>query len=201
MRYCSNCGTLSETDAKFCAHCGKAFDGTLPEEPVQVEEPAEAEPIVEEFTEQATEIPVVVPVADVTEKTVTNEQEDPESKHAPVYEKKAEGRPVRGRVFGIIGFVLSLESILCCLIPFSNFVGLIGSIIALIFCKISKKNTSFRLANVGHTLSVIALVFSIVTIIIYSVLMIVGILAISTDPGVQEFLDQLFTNGITITFN
>lgn len=109
--------------------------------------------------------------------------------------------PVRGRVFGIIGFIISIDAIFGCLIPFVNVFALIESIISLIFCKVSKKNTSFKLANVGHTLSIIALVFSIVTIIVYAILIGMGVIAIANDAEVQDFLNDIFTNGITITFN
>ena len=35
MRYCTTCGTLNDTDAKFCSGCGKPFENA-PDKPIEV---------------------------------------------------------------------------------------------------------------------------------------------------------------------
>ena len=50
MRYCSTCGTLNDTDAKFCSGCGKQF-ANAPDKPVEVYAAPETYEEPENFTQ------------------------------------------------------------------------------------------------------------------------------------------------------
>ena len=114
-------------------------------------------------------------------------------------EAAADEKPVRtehtakGRVFGIIGFILSVEAICVCLIPFCNIITLIEAIIGLIFCNISIKNTTFKLANIGKVLSIIAIVFSAVTIVLYIAAFVALVLYAVNNPNIQDNLFRFYS--------
>ncbi len=251
MRYCSNCGSLNDTDAKFCAKCGKQLGvDIVPEPEAKIEEvvaeaadeapevletPAEtAETAAESIEESAEE--VADAVAEASEETVeaaeevidtpaaeetpccaaevqpeiqpeVQPEEQPEIQPVPVAEpvcevtaapdepKLAKGqkydRPVKGRAFGVIGFILGLDSLIWCWVPVYNLGSFICSIIALIFTGISRKNTSFKLARVGRVFSIIALIASIVSIILFTGLFIFGLIALFENGNLEEIFEKI----------
>ena len=211
MKTCEKCGFLNDDSARFCTSCGSIL--TEAAEPVieTVEEAAqepvyepeivveEPEMVIEEPAyepEIAAEEPEPIPVpatapipAQVPAPAPT--QAAPVQANAAPTPKKGE-HTVKGRTFGIIGFIINLDALIASILPGSNFAALIYSIIGLIFCHISKNNTNFRLTKVAKVFGILALIFSIVTIVIYGVLLFLFIEIVANDPQVQDFFGRLF---------
>ena len=208
MRYCSSCGTLNDTDAKFCAGCGKRLGAGLTEETTEP-----AAPVDIESTQEIPVPPMAEDTVMMDRAEINSRAEEPEPQvqppvfvapisgpEAPVQAAAVENKPnhsVKGKVFGIIGFVLGIESLIVCWVPYVNIFTLIESIIGLIFCNISKKNTDFKLARIGKTLNIIALIFSIVTIVLYFVLLFVLLLNYGDELG--ELISQATEGMVNIT--
>jgi len=73
-----------------------------------------------------------------------------------VEEKKSEGLGISGFTLGVLG------------IAFSGLMGLIISIVGLIFCIVQQKKHKTKLGKVGIILNVIAIIFSIIVIVLYA---------------------------------
>lgn len=193
MKKCSECGALIDSSSKFCTECGAVLSD---DEAVEETVDTPAEEIVDEVIDAPAEevVEETTPVVPV----VTPEFEEHAAPEAPVQEikedlpKKGE-HTVKGRAFGIIGFIIGLEALLSCLVPGSNYIALIYSIICLIFCRISKNNTRFRLTKVARVFGILALIFSIVTIVLYGVLIYIAIRALADSSIVEDFMGQLST--------
>lgn len=205
MKTCEKCGFINDDNARFCTSCGSI----LPEDIAAAADEAVDE-VVDEVVEEVAEEPVYEPevVAEepVYEPEIVVEEPAPIPAPipAPVYvapapvqtdtvnvPKKGE-HTVKGRAFGIIGFILNLDALISSLMPGANFGALIYSIIGLIFCHISRNNTNFRLTKVAKIFGILALIFSIVTIVIYGLLMYLFIELLANDPQVQDFFGRLF---------
>lgn len=163
MRYCSTCGTLNDTDAKFCSGCGKQFENA-PDEPVEVytskytyDQPDDTiEPGY--YTEEEPyyyEQPAAQPVFTRTQ-----------SQAAPVL-------PPKARVFGIISFVFGLITICWSWVAMFPIVGqimgvifLAMAIVGIIFSGKSLQDSSFRLARAGKILCIIGLIFVVLSLAI-----------------------------------
>ena len=167
MRYCSSCGSLNDTDAKFCQNCGKHFDYDGGTPIIEVVNPAprtsevpEPELIVEPAPEP---IPDPMPEPEPATESVQDIPVEPVSEAEPVYAAPVpnpEPHRTKGRVLGIIGFILGLEALLCSWLPFFNWIPLIIAIVALILCSKSLKYTTFRLARAGKVISIIAIILA-----------------------------------------
>ncbi len=150
MSFCSQCGARNEDGSKFCASCGA---------PLVVSEPA---PVPAPVPVEAYQAPVYDTPQYQSQSTMTVEA-------APV-EKKS----TKGKVFGIISFVLGIFSLVMSWAVIWNIFTLAGSIVGMIFGGISKKNRpDFGLGKTGKVLSVIALILSIISIIIWTIVIIV----------------------------
>ena len=151
MRYCSSCGSLNDTDAKFCQNCGKHFDydgGT----PV-LETP---EPVIEESAPTPELVVEPVQAEEPASEPVQDAPVQPETVAAPVPNPV----PHRGKAIalGIIGFILGINGLLFCWTPFCSWIFLIFAIVGLILCNKSKKLMNFRLAGAGKIISIIGIV-------------------------------------------
>lgn len=210
MKTCEKCGTANDDIALFCISCG----APLPAEAAVIDETVtEADEVINETVIEAADetcepapepvnetpaaasvydapipAPVYVSPAEVSEPEPVPVNPGPAPADTP---KKGE-HTVKGRAFGIIGFILNLDALLCCLVPGANFGALIYAIVGLIFCHISNNNTNFRLTKVAKVFGILALIFSIVTIIVYSLLAFLAFEAIVHDPQVQDFLGRFF---------
>ncbi len=105
-----------------------------------------------------------------------------------VYEPK--NKKGKGIAFGVIGFICAIHAFCGCFFPITNILSLINGILGIVFCSVSRKNTSFRLANVGKVFGIIALIASVLTIIIYVILMIVGYMAVAAEAGISMDLEE-----------
>ena len=171
----------------------KAVEETAIEPEIVVEEPAyepEPEPIPEPEPEPIP-VPVPAPAPAPIPAPVYAAPEAPVQTDAVNVPKKGE-HTVKGRAFGIIGFIINLDALIASILPGSNFAALIYSIIGLIFCHISRNNTNFRLTKVAKVFGILALIFSIVTIVIYGLLLFLFIELLANDPQVQDFFARLF---------
>ncbi|MGI6072789.1 MAG: zinc ribbon domain-containing protein [Lachnospiraceae bacterium] len=163
---------------------------------------AEAERAAEETKEDAAEVaeeelvkadePIVMPAPAV-----------PAEPAAPVVPKKKKfpkhDKPIKGRAFGIIGFILGLRAIFYCWLPLSNLYGLVYSALGLIFSAISRRNVVMKLNRVGKTFSLISFIFSIVTLLLYGALIALAVLYV-TPEMVNEFLASIGLEGIEVNF-
>ena len=209
MKYCSRCGASNDTDAKFCVACGSEFAQTCTEDVTQsINEEQQAEALQSEAA--AAEQPEQIAAEDwqeQPEQTVAEDQpEQPEQTAAEDRQGQAE-QPVeaaceptnvyepknkkgKGIAFGVIGFICAIHAFCGCFFPITNILSLINGILGIVFCSVSRKNTSFRLANVGKVFGIIALIASVLTIIIYVILMIVGYMAVAAEAGISMDLEE-----------
>lgn len=212
-RFCTSCGSILPED--IAAAADEAVDEVVDEVVEEVaEEPVYGPEVVAEEPVYEPEIVVEEPAYEPEPEPVPEPQPIPVPAPvpvpapapipAPVYvapapvqtdtvnvPKKGE-HTVKGRAFGIIGFILNLDALISSLMPGANFGALIYSIIGLIFCHISRNNTNFRLTKVAKIFGILALIFSIVTIVIYGLLMYLFIELLANDPQVQDFFGRLF---------
>lgn len=182
MRYCSTCGTLNDTDAKFCSGCGKQFENA-PDRPVEVytskytyDEPVE---------EQQDYYP--------DEETCYYEQPAAQPVYARTQSQPATVLPPKAKVFGIISFVFGLISICWSWVAMLPIVGqilgaifLAMAIVGIIFSGKSLKVSSFRLARVGKILCIIGLICVVLSLA-------VGIAALASGvyENSYEYLEDL----------
>ena len=136
-------------------------------EEVTEEAAPEAAEVVEEIVEEA----VVPSMAPVPEEPCWKPVEEVKEEVKPEETPKAD-HTIKGRIFGIIGFIVSLQAIVNCLIPVCNIAAVAESIVGIVFAGISKKNTQLGVARAGKILSIIALVFSVLSIAAYIILLI-----------------------------
>ena len=209
MKYCSRCGASNDTDAKFCVACGSEFAQACTEDVTQsINEEQQAEALQSEAA--AAEQPEQIAAEDwqeQPEQTVAEDQQgQPEQTAAEDRQGQAE-QPVeaaceptnvyepknkkgKGIAFGVIGFICAIHAFCGCFFPITNILSLINGILGIVFCSVSRKNTSFRLANVGKVFGIIALIASVLTIIIYVILMIVGYMAVAAEAGISMDLEE-----------
>ena len=185
MRYCSTCGTLNDTDAKFCSGCGKPFENA-PEKPM------------EEFSSAYT---YEEPQGNSEPEFYANEdsyytQPEPQRFSTGFQQPVTPALPPKAKVFGIISFVFGLITICwswICMLPIvGQILGAIFlamSIIGIIFGSKSLKMSTFRLARVGRILCIIGLIFVILSLIIGIAALASGIYENAYDylEGVEEF--------------
>ncbi|MCF0142318.1 MAG: hypothetical protein HUJ75_02960 [Parasporobacterium sp.] len=155
MRYCESCGTMNDTNARFCQGCGKAFANAPASDTDQTD--FRVNPEQETVYTAPAPQPVPVPV-------------QPAAQAAPV--KKTSS--VKTKVFGSIGFAGSICSLLLSWIPFFGMAGIIASVVCLIFCNISRKSGSFTLAKIGKILSVIGIILAALWFVFWIVVVIAG---------------------------
>jgi len=221
MKTCEKCGFINDDNDKFCTSCGSILTEAAAPIVETVDEPVEEvaqEPVYE--PEIAAQEPAYEPEVAAEEPEIVVEEPEPVPTYEPIpapapapipapipapapaqaapvqanaapTPKKGE-HTIKGRAFGIIGFILNLDALIASILPGSNFAALIYSIIGLIFCHISKNNTNFRLTKVAKVFGILALIFSIVTIVIYGVLLFLFIEMVANDPQVQDFFGRLF---------
>ena len=188
MRYCSNCGTQNDNDAKFCSGCGAKLEAAVE---AAVEETVAA---VQEEIPAPAPIPVSAPVEDIAPQAPQFDQQPqyraaeqapqmqqpqaPQYGQAPQYQQQPYTpyqstvpvqQPIsaRCRTFGIISFVLGICSIVFCWIGIFPGAGIgLGlfmiacAVVGLVFSGISRRAGQFTLAKLGKIFSIIGLVLS-----------------------------------------
>ncbi|MBR5931469.1 MAG: zinc ribbon domain-containing protein [Lachnospiraceae bacterium] len=179
MRYCSSCGALNDTDAKFCSGCGKQFENA-PEE-------IKSDYSTEQFI--TPEPPVYGPPED---RAVFTYQQ-PENTYAP---QQTDTLPPKARVFGILSFIFGLFSVAwswTAVFPgiglIFGFVFLAMAIVGMIFGSKSQQMSSFRLAKAGKVLCIIGLIFVIICMIIGIIVLVYAI----QNGGIDEFYSYFDT--------
>ena len=163
MRYCSTCGTLNDTDAKFCTGCGKKFENA-PDEPVEV------------YTSKYTyDEPEEIDGMKGGPEGETYYYEQPQGQ--PVYSRmqpqNTPSLPPKAKVFGIISFVFGLITVCWSWIAVLPVVGqilgaifLAMAIVGIVFAGKSLQLSSFRLARAGKILCIVGLIFVVLCIAI-----------------------------------
>lgn len=148
--YCVNCRKELEEGQKFCTGCGTPVQAPVSvNEPVAMANPTlEQQPVQEQVTQQAQVAPQV-------QTTV-----QPQTVSQPVNQTSNVNPQKESNVFAIVGFALSLLSILCCG-GLSTF-GLIFSIIGLVESK--KKNGE------GKGLSIAGIIISAILTVVLIIL-------------------------------
>lgn len=146
MRYCTTCGTLNDTDAKFCSGCGKPF-ANAPDKPM------------EEFSSYM----------EPNEPEIYTQEESYYTQPQPV----TPILPPQAKTFGIISFVFGLIVINWNWVAFLPIAGqivgaifLVMAILGIVFSSKALKISSFRLAKAGRILCIIGLVFLIIFLIV-----------------------------------
>ena len=184
MRYCSTCGTLNDTDAKFCSGCGKPF-GNAPADSQNVY--SDNEGFVQPEP-QAYSAPEEEPQAVYTYQQPTAAYAQPQ----PVQTI----RP-KARVFGIISLVFGIITVAFAwvgIIPiFGQIFGIIFlamAIVGLVFAKKSSQMSNFRLAKPGKILCIIGLIFVIICFLIGLAVLIYGI----ASGEFEDILDSIYYN-------
>ena len=203
MRYCSNCGTQNDSDAKFCSGCGTKLEDVMGA-------PAE-KAAVDTFTDDVVmdEIPPVAPAPDFQQAPPQDfgqpqfQQAPPQQQFQGQYQQPYGQQPygqqapqgfvpyqnrvepaapisAKCRTFGIISFVLGICSIVFCWIGVIPIVGIgLGflavafGVVGLIFSGISRREGHFTLAKLGK-------IFSIIGLCLSGILWIVGIIISAT---------------------
>lgn len=191
MRYCSNCGTQNDNDAKFCSGCGTKLEGAM-EAPVE-----ETVAAVQEEIPAPAPIPVPAPENDFAPQAPQFDQQPQfraadqapqmQQPQAPQYQQQPYTpyqstvpvqQPISAkcRTFGIISFVLGILSLVFVWffwIPVGGivfaFLSLAFAIVGLIFSGVSRKAGTFTLAKLGK-------IFSIIGICLAGVLLIIAII-------------------------
>ena len=159
MRYCSTCGTLNDTDAKFCTGCGKKFENA-PEEPVEV--------YTSKYTYDEPE------VTDSPEGAIYYyDQPQGQPAFSRMQPQTAPLLPPKAKVYGIISFVFGLITICWSWIAVLPIVGqilgaifLAMAIVGIVFAGKSLQLSSFRLARAGKILCIVGLIFVVLCIAI-----------------------------------
>ena len=179
MRYCSTCGTLNDTDAKFCSGCGKQF-ANAPDKPVEVYAAPETYEEPENFTQ---------PEYNSEESFYT--QPEPQQVYTNMQPQSTPALPPKAKVFGIISFVFGLISIVWSWVGILPIVGqilgfifLAMAIVGIVLGSKSLQLSNFRLARIGRVLCIVGLIFVVLCLII-------GIAALAS--GVYEdFYDNMY---------
>ena len=172
MRYCSNCGTQNESQAKFCSACGTQleplqaakgealFQEPEPEQTVQTPEQGyQAPPQGYQAPPQGYQAPP------------QGYQAPPQGYQVPPqgYQASPVAPPItaKGKTFGIIGFILGIISTVFCWLGIFPAAGIVlgffmiaAGIVGLVFCNISKNEGYFPLAKVGKVFSIIGICLS-----------------------------------------
>lgn len=139
MKFCSNCGNELKENAKFCASCGTP----VTEETKKVEEKIDEalnDVVAEVNNESNKEV-----VKDVQENVVVTNNSD--SVQVGITEKTAINEQ-KTNTMSLVGFILSIVSIVCCCCSFSG-LALILSIIGLIqINKTNEKGKGFAITGI-----------------------------------------------------
>ena len=193
MRYCSTCGTLNDTDAKFCSGCGKQFENA-PEEVKTVYTTEDT--YTEDFYEP--EPPVYGPPKNEPEYRYP--YQDPNNN--PYAPQPQTGIRPKAKVFGILSFVFGLITIVwswVSVIPvfgqIFGFIFLAMAIVGLIFGKKSMQMSDFRLARSGKVLCIIGLVFVIIALVVGIIILVYAISSGELEYMLEDFgyyLDHVF---------
>ncbi len=170
MRYCSTCGTLNDTDAKFCSGCGKQFTNA-PDKPIEVYSAPDTYEEPEQFSQSET----------FTEESYYT-QPEPQQNYTKMQPQETPALPPKAKVFGIISFVFGLISLVwswVCILPIvGQVLGIIFlamAIVGIIFGSKSLQVSTFRLARIGRILCIIGLIFVVLSLIIGIVALASGI--------------------------
>ena len=155
MRFCGYCGTLNETDAKFCSGCGKIFEVNKDYQSASEDEArvkAEAEAKQAEYAAKQEE----------AASGAESQQPDKAGQKIPYAEGNVVGErklPIKNLIFGIIGFYFGVNSIVfsCFGLTFLAF-GVVG----LVFSILSLKGSEFRLAKAGRICAIIGLALCVI---------------------------------------
>ena len=205
MRYCSNCGTQNDNDAKFCSGCGAKLE-SAPAAPV--EDIAEG---VQEAAPAPAPIPAPVPTDDFVQQAPQFDQQPqfraadpapqyqqpqqpqygqapaPQYQQAPQYGNQgytpyqqtvapAEPISARCRTFGIISFVLGICSIVFCWLGIIPAVGIGLGLLTIAFGVVGLIFSGIS-RRAGHfTLAKLGKIFSIIGLCLSGIMWIVGII-------------------------
>lgn len=184
MRFCSNCGAQNDDDARFCGSCG-----------AQLEEIAPAPQPEQPFAGAAAPQPEQQMYAQPEQPPYAQQAQPPYAQPAQPYNTDyvpyQESQPISAkcRTFGIIGFILGIISTAFSWICFLSVPGLIigviflaCGIVGLVFCNISIRNGQFTLARVGKVFSIIGIVLCSIMWVIALIIIITTLSAVATVP-------------------
>ena len=185
MRYCSTCGTLNDTDAKFCSGCGKPFENA----PSEMKSAYTTEDTyTEDFYEP--QPPVYGPPRE--EREYLYPYQDPDNN--PYAPQPQTGIRPKAKVFGILSFVFGLITIVwswVSIIPIFGqifgFIFLAMAIVGLIFGKKSMQMSDFRLARSGKVLCIIGLIFVIIALVVGIIILVYAISSGELEYMLEDF--------------
>ncbi|MBO4836020.1 MAG: hypothetical protein J5483_07885 [Lachnospiraceae bacterium] len=185
MRYCSTCGTLNDTDAKFCSGCGKPFENA----PSEMKSAYTTEDTyTEDFYEP--QPPVYGPPRE--EREYLYPYQDPDNN--PYAPQPQTGIRPKAKVFGILSFVFGLITIVwswVSIIPIFGqifgFIFLAMAIVGLIFGKKSMLMSDFRLARSGKVLCIIGLIFVIIALVVGIIILVYAISSGELEYMLEDF--------------
>ena len=169
MIFCSKCGAENQDGAQFCEQCGAPIFGDKPLE-ASINERKEEPSMQEQMPDRA-----------VFEEPVGGMQV--QQQNFTPYQSTPVVQPITAkcRTFGIIGFILGVSSLAFCWLGIFPAVGIIAgvillacAIVGLVFCGISKREGSFKLARIGKVFAIIGLILSALCLIIGIILTIVA---------------------------
>lgn len=159
MRYCANCGAENDNESLFCSKCGTKLADAAEEVKAEVAGAEAAQPA-------PTPVVPVAPVQSADQaQPYNNVQAQP---YNNVQAQPAQDEHVKARVFGIIGFICGIISIVFCWLGVIPIAGIVSAlfiiahgIVGLIFCiKSQRELPNFTLAKLGKIFSIIGLSLS-----------------------------------------
>lgn len=183
MRFCSNCGAENDGDARFCSSCGTVLEAAPEEAAPQPEQPfagTQAPQPEQPIYGQQAQPPYAQPVQPPYAQPYNTD-----------YVPYQESQPISSkcRTFGIIGFILGIISTAFSWICFLSIPGLIigilflaCGIVGLVFCNISIRNGQFTLARVGKVFSIIGIVLCSIMWVVALILIIAAVSTVATMP-------------------
>ena len=201
MRYCSNCGTQNDNDAKFCSGCGNKLESVV-EAPVEetvaaVQEgapapapiPAPAPAPAEDFAPQAPQFDQQPQFRAAEQAPQYQQPQAPQYGQAPQYQQPQYGQapyqqnvtPVqpisaRCRTFGIISFVLGICSIVFCWLGIIPAAGIGLGLLTIAFGVVGLIFSGISRRAGQFTLAKLGKIFSIIGLCLSGIMWIIGII-------------------------
>lgn len=161
MAYCNHCGNQLDENAKFCSSCGAANEMTVSNEEVNV--------VSETPVSDTVSIPTE-PVTVVSSNTVAAAR--PERK----------GKAIVSLIFGLIG--LLSPCLCCCISPLAmGLIGLLASVVAILFAVFSKKDTGGRMCG----MAIAGLILAIFGILISLIVISFAVIFLIAEPFLPDF--------------
>lgn len=206
MRYCSNCGTQNDTDAKFCSGCGTKLD-SVPAAPVEenvveaVQEAANVAPApipvpTDDFAAQAPQAPApdfqraaddFAPQQPQFQQQMYGQAPQyqqpqyggqPQQGFTPYQNMAAPAQPISAkcRTFGIISFVLGICSIVFCWLGIIPAAGIGLGLLTIAFGVVGLVFSGISRREGHFTLAKLGKIFSIIGLVLSGIMWIIGII-------------------------